>query len=384
MINRPLLITALALTLFACGDTDNSEPPAELVDFDASVKLKSLWSNSSGEGVERQYLFLEPLVLSDRVVSAGRDGSVIAVSLANGDTLSKVALKTLLSGGVGGDEQLWLVTSRDGEVIAIDAGNGKPRWKTRVPSEVLSRPVLHNDTVLVRTVDGQVVSLDRNSGKIRWSHKQTMPALTLRGSSEPVVSRNHIYVGLESGRLIAISPNDGEVIWDVALTVPQGRSEIQRLVDIDGHAELYGQTLYAASYQGRIAALDTARGRILWSRPFSSHTGVTLDSKVVYSSDDRSHIWALDRFSGATLWKQEKLQARAVTRPVLWGDYLVVGDFEGYIHVLSRFDGHFVARVRVDDGVLVAPLVINEHLLVTSRDGELRSFSLKELATVSR
>lgn len=384
MIKQLFLFVALALVLFGCGDADNAEPPAELVDIEPSVKLSSLWSNSSGEGIDRQYLFLEPLVLSDRVVSAGRDGSVIAVSLENGDTLAKVELKTSLSGGVGGDERLWLVSSRDGEIIAIDASTAKIRWKARVPSEVLSRPVVHNETIVVRTVDGQVLSLDRDNGSIRWSHKQTMPALTLRGSSVPVVSRDHIYVGLESGRLIAISPADGEVIWDVALTVPQGRSEIQRLVDIDGHAELYGQVLYAVSYQGRIAALDTQRGQILWSRPFSSHTGVSLDVKAVYSSDDRSHIWALDRFSGATLWKQEKLQARAVTRPVLWKDYLVVGDFAGYIHLLSRFDGHFVARIQVDDGVLVSPMVVNEHLLVVSRDGELNSFSLTELSTVSR
>ena len=209
----------------------------------------------------------------------------------------------------------------------------------------------------------------------------TLPTLTLRGSSSPILSRSHFYTGLENGRLIAMSPIDGEVIWDVALTVPEGRSEIQRLVDIDGKSELYGRILYAASYHGRIAAIDVTRGQFLWARSFSSHTGVSVSKDAVYSSDDRSHIWALDRNNGATLWKQDKLQARSVTRPVIFKDFIVVGDFEGYLHVLSRFDGRFIARVRVDsDGILVPPIVDGDSILVLTRDGYLAAYTLAESA----
>ena len=265
-------------------------------------------------------------------------------------------------------------------MIAVDAKSRKERWRTRVPSEVLARPVIYEDTVIVRTIDGKILSLNVDSGKIRWQYQRAIPDLTLRGTSEPVVARGKIFVGLADGRLIAISPDNGEVIWDVALSVPAGRSEVQRLVDIDGDAELYGRVLYAASFQGRVAAIDVDRGQFLWARDFSTHTGVLLDEKVLYSSDEQGNIWALDRLNGATIWKQDKLAHRKLTRPTIIGDYLAVGDFEGYVHLLSRYDGSFVARYQLgqyDDlgwelgtGIIVPPIVFREdRLVVVTRGG---------------
>jgi outer membrane protein assembly factor BamB len=216
-----------------------------------------------------------------------------------------------------------------------------------------------------------------------------LPALTLRGNSEPILARDRIFVGLDNGRLVALATSTGEVLWDVVLAVPEGRSEIQRLVDIDGQAELYGRILYAASYQGRLVAIDVERGQFLWTRPFSSYSGITLDDKAIYSTDDHGHVWAIDRNNGATLWKQDALTARDVTRPVLMGDYLVVGDFDGYLHVMSRFDGHFVGRARIgeqdienyseNNGILVPPEVVDHEILVTSRDGSVYAYTYKPL-----
>jgi outer membrane protein assembly factor BamB len=225
-------------------------------------------------------------------------------------------------------------------------------------------------------------------GNIRWQYQRVIPDLTLRGTSEPVISRDRIFAGLADGRLIAISPENGEIIWDVALAVPTGRSEIQRLVDIDGDAQLYGRVLYAASYQGRIAAIDVDRGQFLWARDFSTPTGVVLDDKVLYSSDDNGHIWALDRLNGATIWKQDKLSNRKLTRPTIIGDYIAVGDFEGYVHVLSRYDGHFVARYqlgRFDDigwdlssGIIVPPILLGtDRLVVVTRGRIVYQLALK-------
>lgn len=344
---RSFLIVVIAFSLVACGDDDNAEPPADLIAFEATANIESLWSTMTGKGIKQQFLFIEPLLLNDKIVTAARDGLISVVDLKDGSIIDEIDLDTTLSGGVGGNVDVWLFATRNGEVIAIDGMERKVLWKTNVPSEVLARPVILNDSVFVRTEDGQVVSLDLETGKIRWAYQQAMPALTLRGSSSPVITRDSIFVGLANGRLVALSPEDGSVVWDVALAVPKGHSEIQRLVDIDGRAELFGYVLYAASFQGRVVAIDVQKGQFLWARDFSTHTGVTLDSKVLYSTDDRSHIWALDRYNGATLWKQEGLQARNVTRPVLVGDYIVVGDYDGYLHVMSRFDGHFVARVAV-------------------------------------
>ena len=381
-LDRLSLLLIGAVLVSACGDDDNTEPPAELTEFERTHYLNLQWSANPDDSIEQQYLFIEPLLLKERIVTAGRNGTLNVFDLDDGRELAAIELGIPLSGGVGGTEAVWLVGSRNGELIAVSSDSREILWRTRVPSEILARPVVYNrNIVLVRTADGQVLGVDIKTGKINWNYSKPIPALTLRGSSPPILSRSHFYTGLENGRVIAMSPIDGEVAWDIALTVPEGRSEIQRLVDIDGRSELYGRILYAASYHGRIAALDVTRGQILWARPFSSNTGVSVGTDAVYSSDDRGHVWALDRNNGATLWKQDKLQARSPTRPVIFQDYLVVGDVEGYVHVLSRSDGRFVARIQVDpDGILVPPIVDGDRLLVLSRGGELVAFTLNESA----
>lgn len=378
--NCLLLISVVLIT--ACGDDDNTEPPAELTEFKQTHNLDLEWSVSTDDSIGEQYLFIEPLLQKDRIVTAGRKGKLNAYDLEDGDELAEIKLRIPLSGGVGGTEDVWLVGSRNGELIAVSANSNEILWRIPVPSEILARPVVYNNSMaLVRTADGQILGVDITTGKINWNYSRTIPALTLRGSSPPILSRNHFYTGLDSGRLIAMSPIDGEVAWDIALTVPEGRSEIQRLVDIDGRSELYGRMLYASSYHGRIAAIDVTRGQFLWARSFSSNTGVSVGTDAVYSTDDRSHVWALDRNNGATLWKQDKLQARSVTRPVIYKDFLVVGDFEGYLHVISRFDGGFVARKRVDAyGILVPPIVDGDRVLVLSRDGGLSAYTIGESA----
>ncbi|MBN4063537.1 outer membrane protein assembly factor BamB [Cardiobacterium sp. AH-315-I02] len=375
-------LTLLIFTLFigACADDDNLNQPAELVPFDSQYYLDVSWHKSSGAGVEEQYVFLQPLILKDIAVTTSRDGVLNIISLKTGDFEQDIELDSIISAGIGGDEEIWLLATRDAYVVAVDAKKRVERWRTRVPSEVLARPVIHQNTVVVRTIDGKILSLDLDNGKIRWQYQRAIPDLTLRGTSEPVITRNRIFAGLADGRLIALSPEDGEVVWDVALSVPKGRSEIQRLVDIDGDAELYGRVLYAASFQGRVAAIDVERGQFLWARDFSTHTGVVLDENTLYSSDENGHIWALDRLNGATLWKQDKLQHRHLTRPTIIGDYLAVGDFEGYVHLLSRYDGRFIARYQLGQfdnlgwylatGIIVPPIVKGkDRLVVVTRGG---------------
>ena len=381
-LSRYILLLISVVLITACGDDDNSEPPAELLEFQRTHYLSLDWSVSTDDNIGQQYLFIEPLLLKDRIVTAGRNGTLNVYELEDGDELAEIELDIPLSGGVGGTEDVWLVGSRNGELIAVSAKTNDILWRIPVPSEILARPVVYNNNiVLVRTADGQILGVDIKTGDINWKYSKIIPALTLRGSSPPILSRTHFFTGLESGRLIAMSPIDGEVAWDIALTVAEGRSEIQRLVDIDGKSELYGRILYASSYHGRIAAIDVTRGQFLWARSFSSNTGVSVGTDAVYSSDDRSHIWALDRNNGATLWKQDKLQARSVTRPVIYKDFLIVGDFEGFLHVLSRFDGRFVARIQVgSDGILAPPIVDGDRVLVLTRDGYLASYTIAESA----
>ena len=387
--SRYLLLLVATLFISACADDDNLDQPTELVPFYSEHYLDVAWHAATGEGAEEQYVFLLPLILSDIAVTTSRDGVLNIISLKTGGFEEEIELNSVISAGVGGNEDVWLLATRDAYVIAVDADSRSERWRTRVPSEVLAKPVIYKDTVIVRTVDGKIISLNIDSGKIRWQYQRAIPDLTLRGTSEPIVARDRIYAGLADGRLIAISPDNGDVIWDVALAVPTGRSEIQRLVDIDGDAELYGRVLYAASFQGRVAAIDVDRGQFLWARDFSTHTGVVLDKDTLYSSDENGHIWALDRLNGATLWKQEKLAYRRLTRPTIIGDYLAVGDFEGYVHLLSRYDGHFIARYQLgqyDDlgwdlgtGIIVPPIVKGkDRLVVVTRGGIVYSLALRE------
>ncbi len=376
-----LLPLAITVIFFAgCASDEVLDQPTELLAFKSNFEFTIDWHASTGKGVDEQYVFLQPLLTNDVVVTTGRNGNLSVINLASGDIEAELSLNTVISAGVGGNEKLWLVATRDAYVIAVDAEKRVERWRTRVPSEVLARPVVYNGTVIVRTIDGKIVSLNSETGKIRWQYQRAIPDLSIRGDSEPVVARDRVFAGLANGRLIAVSPEDGEIIWDVVLSVPKGRSEIQRLVDIDGAAELYGRILYAASFQGRVAAIDVDRGQFLWARDFSTYTGVTLDNKTLYSSDNNGAIWAMDRLNGATVWKQDKLAHRKITRPTIVGEYIAVGDFEGYVHLLSRYDGHLVARYQLGQydnigwdlatGILSAPVAYgDDRILVTTRGG---------------
>lgn len=376
---RWLVILFVTAGLVACGDKDNSEPPADLVDFDASVKVKELWDVSIGSGESQQYLKLYPLLLADRLIAADRDGEVSAVNAETGKIIWRTDLDVTISGGVGGNADYHFVATRDGEIIALNAA-GEMIWRQKISSESLVPPVVASDRVIVRGVDGSVVALSIKDGKQLWIYSRDVPALSLRGNSVPIVDDLRVYVGLDNGRLVALDIGDGHSLFDVPVAASSGRSEIERLNDVDGESLLDKNLLYIASYQGRVITIDVRRGQLLWTRKISTYTGVDAGATSLFISDDRDHIWAMDRDNGATMWKQEKLQARQLTRPSVMGDYIVVGDYDGYLHWMSQFDGHFVARVHVDsDGILVPPLVKDDRVYVMTRSGDLVAYQLKEL-----
>lgn len=365
------------LLLAACGDSDNSEPPAELVDFEASLQVEELWSVDTGVGVEQQYIKLYPLILDDRIIVTDREGTVSAFALKDGDRLWETELDIILSGGVGGDQNHLVLTSRNGHVIMLD-GEGKLKWQVDATSEVLMPAQIAANLVIIRSVDGRISALDTEDGSEKWSYKRDVPALSLRGNSSPIITQGYIFIGLDNGRLVALDILDGHVVFDIALSSPSGRSELERLVDIDGDAVIDNNMLYMASYQGKVVALNVQRGQLNWSRKISSYTGVAFSPSGLFISDEQDNIWALDSSNGATLWKQEKLKARKITRPASMKNTIVVADFEGYLHWLSPFDGHFLARVETDgSGVIVPPIVHNGVLYTITRDGELFAFSIR-------
>jgi outer membrane protein assembly factor BamB len=382
---RLLPVLVLSLTLGGCawmtnylGGKDNREPPAELVAFDPVRSVHTLWSTRVGSGADRQYLKLVPAVADGRVYAADGKGRVVAVDAETGKTVWRTSTDAPIAGGPGVGEGLVLVGTSGGELLALDAHDGALAWRVPVSSEVLSVPRVADGRVVVHTGDGRVFALNAADGKRRWVFDRTVPVLTLRGTSSPVLTQGLAVGGFASGRLASLDARDGRLLWETAIAMPQGRSELERMVDISADPVVVGNVVYVVSFQGRLAALDLGTGRTLWSRDISSYAGLAADRRQVYVTDEQSHVWAFDARSGGSLWKQDKLHARGLTAPVLQGDAVVVGDSEGYLHWLSREDGSFLARERVDgSGILVPPAVEDDTLYAYGRKGALAAYRLE-------
>jgi len=381
---RAFTVVALSLVALAgCswfGDKDNAEPPAELAEFSESVRLEQVWSRDTGAGTDEQLVRLVPLVAGERVFVADRSGAVRAYSLEKGEQLWHSKTRTAISAGPGVGDGLVVVGSSDADLIALDAETGEQRWRTAVSSEVLSVPQIYRGIVVVQTVDGMLAGLDAASGERLWIQSRSVPVLTLRGTSTPLVDDGVVIAGFANGKLSALDVRSGTSLWEAVVAVPSGRSELQRMVDVDVDPVVRDGVLYVTSFQGQMAAVGLQNGRVLWNREMSAYAGIAVDSQQVYVSDENSEVWALDRASGASLWKQAALRRRALTGPAVAGAYIAVGDFEGYVHLLSRQDGSIGGRRKVDsEGILATPVALGERLLVLGAGGKLVLYRLEPI-----
>ncbi len=360
------------------GD-DNVEPPAELEKLDASVKLDELWERNVGAGIDERFLRLRPAVDGGRVFAAARKGVVRAFDATSGKELWKTDTDIAISSGVGVGEGLVLVGSSEAQIVALDWRDGKELWRSEVSSEVLSVPGADKGLVVVQTVDGKLTALRTTDGTRAWVFDRSVPVLSLRGTSSPVLVQGAVISAFDSGKLAVLDIERGLAAWEISVAVPAGRSELERMVDIDSPPQIWGGTIYVVSYQGRVAAIEGNSGRILWARDMSSAAGLGVDFRNVYVTDEMSHVWAMDRDNGASAWKQDKLSNRALTAPVALGEYVVVADFEGYLHVLARYDGDIVGRERVDGKGILAPLVVDgDTLFVYGNSGKLAAYKISK------
>lgn len=339
------------------GGEDNSAPPTPLEEFAPTAVVKESWSTDVGDGTDEQFLKLLPTVVGDRIYSAERGGRVAAFNAGTGQSYWSVDIDERISGGPGVGEGLVLVGTREAEVVALSEADGKQRWRTAVSSEVLAPPRAAQGVVVVHTGDGSITGLDAVTGKRLWSYDRSTPTLTLRGSSAPLIADDLVIAGFDNGRLVALDIKTGKLAWEAVVAVSTGRSDLERMVDIDGEPLRVDDTIYVATYQGRVAAVSLISGEVRWARDFSSYAGIAVDDSYLYLTDSNGIIWAFDRDTGSAVWRQEKLKSRAPTAAALVGDYLVVGDLEGYLHWLRRSDGQFAARARVDESRIIAPPV---------------------------
>jgi outer membrane protein assembly factor BamB len=376
------LASGLAVGGSGCGwitgylrGSDNTTPPAELLPIDNPISITELWDAEIGSGTEGANVNLAPAVDENRVYAAGRDGEVVALDAATGQAIWQVETELPISAGVGLGEDLAVVGTSDGEVLALRADDGTEVWRVRVSSEVLAVPRIAGETVVVRSIDGTLAALDAGTGSQLWLYTHRVPALTLRGVASPEIVQDLVIAGLDTGKLVVLSLENGGPVFEKTIAPPRGRTEMERLVDIDTAPRVVGDILYVAAYQGNITAMDMRSGRTVWSLDFSSHSGLDVDASRVYVADDTDTLWALDRNSGAVIWKQEGLTGRRLSAPVVSGNYVVVGDFEGYLHWLARDTGRLAGRVRVDKkGIAVAPAVRGDVLFVLGEGGELSAY----------
>ncbi len=372
------LIALSGLILSACDSSKAVDPPAELVDIKPVLRVTKLWSDSLGGDAERLRLGLQPSVVNGVVYAASHDGEVLAVSADKGKRLWRVKTKLELSAGPAVADGLVVVGSTNGELVALETATGKQRWRHQLSGEILSKALIARDLVIVRTVDGRLHALSAAEGVVRWTVEESVPRLSLRGTSMPILADQTVITGFDNGKLVAVDVNTGDSLWSVTIDAPAGRTELDRLADIDAPAAFSGKDVFVAGFQGRVAMLDVDNGQIWWAKDASSYRGFGLDERVMYLTTDKGLITALRRTDGNQQWEQATLRQRGLTAPAVVGDSLVVGDYEGYLHWLSKADGSVQARAKTDgERITNAPVVADGRVYVQTDGGKLIAFETK-------
>jgi outer membrane protein assembly factor BamB len=372
---RALALLVLLAALAACDKDKEVDPPAELVDIRPTVSVQRVWSTSVGGGGEKLRLALGLAEADGTVFAAARSGRVRAIDAASGRTRWQTDTKLELSAGPGVGGGLVVVGTNGGRLVALDAATGQQRWTAQMSGEVLAPPLVAGDRVIVRTVDGRLRALAASDGTEHWTVEDQVPRLSLRGTAPPVAAGDVVVGGFDSGRVMAVSLASGETLWQAQISTPRGRSELERLADVDGAARVSGGDVYAVGYQGRVAMMALDSGQIWWARDVSSYRGLDLDGDQLYVSTSDGEVVALRRRDGSVIWQQQGLKRRGISTPAIHAGAVVVGDFEGYLHWLDRDSGRFVARQRPGrTRISAAPLVVGDRVVVIDDGGGITAY----------
>ena len=383
-LNRAHYALLLAVSLLGgCSAVDtvqgwigktNVVEPAKLKDIPEQAKFRERWHADLGES---GLGLLQPALTADAVYGVSADGRLTRIERASGRQVWRVETGVTVSGGVGAGEGLLLIGSNKGEVLAYGE-DGKLRWKSPLSSEVLSAPQVAEGVVIVRSGDGNIAGLNVTDGTRRWLYERSTPALVVRSHAGVTLQWGIAFAGFAGGKLAAIRVSDGSVLWEVSVSQPRGNTELERISDITSNPTVDDEQVCAIAFQGRVACYEGLRGNPLWSRDISSDKGMMLLRKHLYLSDDKGAVMMLDKLSGATLWKNDDLFMRETSAPHAIGDFVAVGDYEGYLHALNREDGRIVGRIKLGGGAIDAPMLrMDDGMLVQTRDGDLYSLSLQ-------
>jgi len=371
--SMPSMAKLNPLDWFSSGS--NGPKPSELPVLTNAQAVRVLWSTNIGAA--EAYVF-SPAVVGDGVYVASRSGTVARLDAASGQAKWRVSVGRQLSGGVGSDGVLAVVASEDGEVMALDAQTGTVKWRARVSSEVLAAPKLSEDMVLVRSADSKIFAFGSDDGKRRWVYQRAAASLIVRSPVGMTVREGLVSAGFSGGKLVAIALSTGVIRWEATVALPKGATELERVTDIVGDPASQGREVCTGAYQGRVGCYDMLNGNQLWTREMSTVTGISLDARYGFVSDDKGAVQALDRTNGRSIWKQDRLAYRRLSLPLPLGTEVVVGDLQGYVHFLARESGAFLARVATDGSpVRAAPVQLSEGFLVQTQNGGLFALTLK-------
>ena len=374
---------------------EDETKPAKLEPFNAEVRVSIEWQRKVGDGLGKKYIRLVPGVVADRVIAADGYGALAAFDRFSGKPLWQqqfaaverpgFGIKRLLdrrdpafvSGGVGVGEGLVLIGTTQGEMIALDVADGSERWRTRVGTEVGAAPTAGDGRVYVQTIDDRISALDADTGAVAWTYDSQMPLLTLRGTSVPVFDQGVLYSGFANGKVVALRAENGEPMWEQRVMLPEGRSELDRIVDVDARIELDGASMYAFAYQGRVAAISRREGRPMWEQELSGFLDMAQGYGQIYVVDADDTVSAIDKDNGEINWQQGAFARRKLTAPLAFSNYVVAGDEEGYLHIMAQRDGRLVGRRKLGGkGLRTQPIIADDMLYTLTNAGTLTALKV--------
>lgn len=379
-VRTSLVTLLLPLLITSCSwfSNDNREKPAPLPDVRPTLSIQEVWSAGPTSGTHGNYLELPPTIFGDVLYTVDDHGEIAALDKLTGSSRWSVDTKTNITTAVAASPDRLVVGTGYAQVLAMRPHDGKLVWFDLVSNEVLAKPVIVGNVLLIKSDDGHLIAYDVNNGKRLWNYEHLVPSLVLRGSSSPSVSRDTIIVGFDDGKVDALSLKSGRLLWQQRIANAEGATAVEQMVDIDASPLIVGDKVYVVSYQGNIASLNMADGRINWQQPLSSYTSMSYSNDTLFVTSSGGDVIAFARNNGGVLWKQTKLHARGVTGPVVMGNTVVVGDADGYLHWLDQSDGHFKAQTRVGHSpILAAPVLSNNMLYVVSSAGDVAAYRVK-------
>lgn len=375
-----LLLAGLALGLAACGGKSTVREPTELKDIEKpALRFDTAWSTSAGNGSDGRISGLRLNLQADALYTADADGRVYAYARDTGKQLWRVDTDSRVISGPAVTGDAVIVGTLDAEVISLQRSSGKENWRKKISSEVLGPPAGEGEIIVARSIDGRVFGLNATSGERVWSFDRVVPNLVLRGNSAPLLIGGQAYVGMDNGRVVGLRVADGQPLWEQAVAVPSGRTELERLTDVDADLLDGPECIVAASFGGEIACLQAESGEALWRRSIRSYSSMTASADKLFVTDDTGTLWGLDLRTGAAAWKQDALLYRRLSAPAYFEDHVVVGDFEGYLHWIDPSTGAIVARVRAgSDPIVSAPVAGEGKLYVINSTGRLAAIETRK------